>query len=291
MNQYEHIYEFAFISDKIKEIFDKYLETQTIEISFREIQKFREQLCTWEQKFPKPSRSKLVSVNSYKELLSFYLEKLDFSLFEVFDHDDQKVIQQEIAAYASREILDWQVGFRLRNWAELGISHPEWKRYQKDVEKYYQEVISDEKKELIEKYQKKIDDLGDTQEIQNAIRECTGKLFFEIDKTRLMSTRSLTSHLEDIYLKALSSVRKRRDAEVTSDLTEKVRESFDFMNLPYFADFIDLKTKYRELALNYHPDKGGSIDEMQELNNAYRKIADYLVEENWKTSKINEAGE
>jgi len=146
MNQYEYIYEFVFISDKIREVFDKYLDTSAVEISFREIQEFRKQLCIWEQRFSRPSKSKLASIDSYKELVEFYLQKLDLSIFNTLDPDDQKIIQQEIAAYASREVLDWHVGFRLRNWAELGILHPRWRKYQKDVKGYYQEVISDKKR-------------------------------------------------------------------------------------------------------------------------------------------------
>lgn len=274
MNQYEHVYEFAFISDKIREIFDKYLGKLSIEISFREIQKFRKQLCTWESNFPKPSQSKLAQIDSYKELVEFYLEKLDFSIFDVFDRDDRKMLQQEIAAYASREILDWYVGFRLRNWSELGIFHPRWKKYQEDVNRYFQETISAEKTNLIEKYQKH----DDTQEIQIAINRCAGELFFEVDKIRLMSRRSLNFHLDEIYLKALSSKRKRYEAEIPPDLSDELQKWFKFMDLPYFADFVDLKSQYRELALTYHPDKGGSIKDMQKLNDAYRKIADYLVE-------------
>jgi len=110
-------------------------------------------------------------------------------------------------------------------------------------------------------------------------------LFFEVDKIRLMSLRSLNFYLEGIYLTALSSKRKRYEAEITSGLPEEVQKSFEFMGLPYFADFIDLKTRYRELALTHHPDKGGSIEQMQKLNNAYRKIVDYLVEKNWQSSR------
>jgi len=37
-----------------------------------------------------------------------------------------------------------------------------------------------------------------------------------------------------------------------------------------------LKERYRQLALNYHPDKGGSPETMQQPNAAYRQIAEYL---------------
>jgi len=276
MNQYEHIYEFAFISDKIKEIFDKYLDS-FIEISFREVQNFRGQLCTWERKFPKPSKSKLATVISYKELIDFYSRKLDFSIFEAFDYNDRKVIESEIAAYASREVMDWEVGFRLRNWAELGIFNPKWIDYQEDINGYYQKVISDQKKKLITKYQKQLYETGNEKEVEDAIRKCAGELFFEVDKIRLMSLRSLNFYLENIYLKLLSSKRKRYETEVPSDLSQEIQESFDFMGLPYFADFIDLKNRYRELALSYHPDKGGDINKMKKLNSSYKTIADYFM--------------
>jgi hypothetical protein len=34
----------------------------------------------------------------------------------------------------------------------------------------------------------------------------------------------------------------------------------------------NIKAKYRELALKYHPDKGGDHERMLELNNAYKQL-------------------
>jgi len=37
-----------------------------------------------------------------------------------------------------------------------------------------------------------------------------------------------------------------------------------------------LKDRYRQLALDYHPDKGGQLEMMQRLNAAYLQISNYL---------------
>jgi curved DNA-binding protein CbpA len=46
--------------------------------------------------------------------------------------------------------------------------------------------------------------------------------------------------------------------------------------LTYPIDLNALRERYRQLALSYHPDKGGSLEMMQQLNTAYRRISDYL---------------
>ncbi|MBC8235380.1 DnaJ domain-containing protein [bacterium] len=41
-------------------------------------------------------------------------------------------------------------------------------------------------------------------------------------------------------------------------------------------ELYELKSRYRELARIYHPDKGGSSEEMQQLNTAYRIAVRYM---------------
>lgn len=40
-------------------------------------------------------------------------------------------------------------------------------------------------------------------------------------------------------------------------------------------DIISIKRQYKALARKHHPDKGGSVAKMQEVNNAYKKIKEY----------------
>ena len=48
-------------------------------------------------------------------------------------------------------------------------------------------------------------------------------------------------------------------------LSEIPTESFAFMELPTTASEDDIKTKFRELAMKYHPDKGGDKDKFTVL--------------------------
>ena len=45
--------------------------------------------------------------------------------------------------------------------------------------------------------------------------------------------------------------------------------------MTYFADvkeITDLKAKYRKLSVLYHPDKGGQLEKMQEINEEYNML-------------------
>lgn len=50
-----------------------------------------------------------------------------------------------------------------------------------------------------------------------------------------------------------------------------------FKNIQNLAD---LKTAYRKLALQYHPDKGGSTEIMQEINAEYEQLSKKLIDGN-----------
>jgi curved DNA-binding protein CbpA len=59
-------------------------------------------------------------------------------------------------------------------------------------------------------------------------------------------------------------------------MPDALQDSFQFFGLTYPIDLNALRERYRQLALSYHPDKGGSLEMMQQLNTAYRRISDYL---------------
>lgn len=42
----------------------------------------------------------------------------------------------------------------------------------------------------------------------------------------------------------------------------------------------ELRKKYRNLAFQYHPDKGGSTENMQEINNQYERLSKKLINSN-----------
>ena len=59
-------------------------------------------------------------------------------------------------------------------------------------------------------------------------------------------------------------------------MPDALQDSFQFFGLTYPINLNELRERYRQLALSYHPDKGGSLEMMQQLNTAYRRISDYL---------------
>lgn len=59
-------------------------------------------------------------------------------------------------------------------------------------------------------------------------------------------------------------------------MPDALQDSFRFFGLTYPIDLNELRERYRQLALSYQPDKGGSLEMMQRLNTAYRRISDYL---------------
>ena len=89
----------------------------------------------------------LVAACQLEMLSDFYRRKLDFSVFQEFDVGDQELIRNEMSAYAAREVLDALIGYRLRNWAAIGLQSPKWALYQDLVQNYYERTISQERRE------------------------------------------------------------------------------------------------------------------------------------------------
>lgn len=52
--------------------------------------------------------------------------------------------------------------------------------------------------------------------------------------------------------------------------------SFKFLQLPLDSDEADIKRAYRQLAQTYHPDCGGSAEQFQALQNAYREAIEHV---------------
>ena len=274
VTHYLFVDELAFISDRLRAVFNKGTGDVAAQISFRDVQQFRRQLCTWDSNFIKPPMS-LVAACHLDMLSDFYRHKLDFSVFQGFDIAAQELIQNEIAAYAAREALDAFIGYRLRNWASIGLQSPKWELYQDLVGDYYEQTIPQERRDRIEDVECA---LGQTTNLTPAAihARCVGELFFEVDAIRLMSKVRLDKYLEGICQQR----GERRDRGGTRSqllsMPDTLQDSFQFFGLTYPIDLNELRERYRQLALNYHPDKGGSLEMMQQLNTAYRRISDYL---------------
>ena len=274
VKSYLFIDELAFISDRLRAIFNRYANDAAAQVSFKDVQQFRTQLCTWDAAFIKPPMS-LVSTCHLEMLIDFYRRKLDFSVFRGFDRADQELIRDEISAYAAREVLDALIGYRLRNWASIGLQSPKWQLYQDLVQDYYEHTISQEKREQIETVE---DDLAQKTSLTPAEihARCVGELFFEIDEIRLMSKIRLDKYLEAVRQQVIGGRDRSGREHQLLNVPDALRDSFQFFGLSYPIDLNTLRERYRQLALIYHPDKGGSLEMMQRLNTAYRRISDYL---------------
>ena len=273
--------ELVFISDQLLSVFNRCAVDLAYQISFKDVQQFRRQLCTWDSNFIKPPMS-LIAACHLGRLSDFYRHKLDFSVFQGFDAADRELIRKEIAAYAAREALDALIGYRLRNWASIGLQVPKWKLYQNLVRDYYERTVSQERRTQIKDVEGTLAQRTNLTPAAIHIR-CVGELFFEVDEIRLMSKVRLDKYLEEVW----RQVTGRKDPDGRKhqrlNMPDALHDSFQFFGLVYPIDLNALRERYRQLALSYHPDKGGSLEMMQQLNTAYRRISDYLrqTETDW----------
>ena len=271
---YLFVDELAFISDQLRTVFNRCAGDVASQISFREIQQFRKQLCTWDSNFMKPPMS-LIAACDLGMLSDFYRHKLDFSVFQGFDIADQELIRDEIAAYAAREALDALIGYRLRNWASIGLQSPKWELYQNLVQDYYEQTIPQERRDQIEDIEQNLAET--TNWTPQAIHaRCIGEMFFEVDEIRLMSKVRLDKYLERVCQQRGEQRDRGETRNQLLSMPDTLQDSFQFFGLTYPIDLNALRERYRQLALSYHPDKGGSLEMMQQLNTAYRRISDYL---------------
>ena len=274
VRHYLFVDELAFISDQLQVVFNRCADDAAAEISFKDVQKFRKQLCTWDSNFIKPPMP-LVATCHLEVLSDFYRRKLDFSVFQGFDTADQELIRNEIAAYAAREALDALIGYRLRNWASIGLQSPKWELYQDLVQGYYEQTISQERRDQIEEVEGAL--AQTTNLTPKAIHaRCVGELFFEVDEIRLMSKVRLEKYLEGVCRQATGRGDWSGRRHQPLNMPDVLQDSLQFFGLTYPIDLNALRERYRQLALSYHPDKDGSLEMMQRLNTAYRRISDYL---------------
>ena len=184
----------------------------------------------------------LVSTCHLEALSDFYRRKLDFSLFQGFDTADQELIRNEIAAYAAREALDALIGYRLRNWASIGLQSPKWELYQSLVQDYYEQTISQERRDQIEDIEQ---NLAQTTNLTPAVIHvrCVGELFFEVDEIRLMSKLRLNKYLEEVY----RQVTGRKDPDGRRhqrlNMPDALQDSFQFFGLTYPIDLNALRER------------------------------------------------
>jgi DnaJ-class molecular chaperone len=57
---------------------------------------------------------------------------------------------------------------------------------------------------------------------------------------------------------------------------EEIENALEVLNLPRLISKADVKKQFRFLAKKYHPDKGGDAKKMEELNDAYAILMEYI---------------
>ncbi len=59
---------------------------------------------------------------------------------------------------------------------------------------------------------------------------------------------------------------------------EKIAQALEVLELPKLITKKDIKKQYRFLSRRYHPDLGGDPKKMEQINEAYRVLIDYIEE-------------
>jgi len=59
-------------------------------------------------------------------------------------------------------------------------------------------------------------------------------------------------------------------------IAKEFEEALLFMELTPFVTFDEIKQRYRELSKRYHPDFGGSANDMDKLNKVYNFLKNYI---------------
>ncbi|NPA04209.1 MAG: J domain-containing protein [Epsilonproteobacteria bacterium] len=61
-----------------------------------------------------------------------------------------------------------------------------------------------------------------------------------------------------------------------------IKEALETLGLPPLVTFKEIKQRYLSLSQEFHPDKGGSTQEMAKINQAYQILKEYI--ENYRFS-------
>jgi DnaJ-class molecular chaperone len=59
---------------------------------------------------------------------------------------------------------------------------------------------------------------------------------------------------------------------------EEIENALEVLELPKLIKRSEIKKQYHFLAKRYHPDLGGSIEKMEEINRAYELLMKYIEE-------------
>ena len=59
---------------------------------------------------------------------------------------------------------------------------------------------------------------------------------------------------------------------------EEIDKALDILSLPKLISKADIKKQYHYFAKKYHPDLGGDVEKMEQINYAYKLLMKYIEE-------------
>lgn len=265
-----HIRMFATISHKLKETLEEHLDVPSDLLPFKESYAFLQRLKPWHPSFSKPP---LVLLRNCQldALALFYRERLSLDLFQALPAHTQSLIESEISYHVARTAMDTFMGVRLRNLAQIGIQRAEWPCFRDMVQVYFEETVPLERREQLREAQRKVSDRLGEDESKTHVR-LGPQLFHDVDRLRLMSHGQFKNHIASLLQRGRASGSRHTEDDIPND----VAQSLEWLDLPVRIGPETLKQRYRELALLYHPDKGGTREQMQMLNTAYEVVRDFV---------------
>ena len=124
------------------------------------------------------------------------------------------------------------------------------------------------------------DDYWDSQQAQVEISPLKIQLIpYRAGETAISETDPVKSYYQD-----LDNLENTNSDDVIELLThfwlrmnggEQRREALQTLGLDNDADFVTIKKRYRQLAMQHHPDRGGDNKTLQEMNAAMEWLAKY----------------
>lgn len=97
--------------------------------------------------------------------------------------------------------------------------------------------------------------------------------YLDLNQLGTTSGADVESMLDDFWRRMGHSSTSRNKTGMSAE------EAWQVMDLKPPVSRVFIKTQYRKLVHKYHPDKGGSVTKMQQIQKAYHRILDVIEEE------------
>ena len=107
-------------------------------------------------------------------------------------------------------------------------------------------------------------------------------LYFSYNKFNFVANMHVIAKLLERYVEALLNGEKSeedfiRDFSEDVDVEEKRKQARELLGVGDTKDAKEIDRKYKELAKDHHPDKGGDTKKFQEINKAHKLLKRELV--------------